>query len=329
MKILNTAPFDQQYLELLARDYGQLIAGIPEKERLLDNEEMINLIKKVQPDVLIVEVNEVNSTVLKQVDSLKVIAVCRSGTNNIDVQAATDKNITVINAPGRNAVAVAEWTIAMMIDLARNFHKGVNLIREGAWENMVQTCYNLEGYELSGRTAGIIGVGSVGSEIAKKLDCWGMKTLGYDPFVSQKDVEGIGIKMTTMEELLQESDYVVLLASVSKENQGMIDQKRISMMKPTAYFINVARAALVDEAALFNALQTGKIAGAALDVHSEEPLPPNSPWFTLNNVTLTPHLGGATKETITRHSQMVYEDLLLIKEGRKPIHLVNPRVWNS
>jgi phosphoglycerate dehydrogenase-like enzyme len=194
---------------------------------------------------------------------------------------------------------------------------------------MVKTCYDLEGYELAGRTVGIIGIGSIGKAVARRLSCWDMEAIGYDPFVSQSEVADLGITMTSLEELLAKSDFVLLLASVNDENRAMINKERLSLMKPSAYLINSARASLIDEASLLDVLQTGKIAGAALDVHPEEPLPLDSPWLTLDNALLTPHLGGATKNTITKHSKMIYEDLLRIKRNEKPKNLVNPEVWES
>lgn len=328
MKSLYTAPFDQDYLALLEKNLGEVKAGVPEKDRLLDNDEMVLMINDVRPDVMIVEVNVINDVILKQVEGLRVIAVCRSGTNNIDVRAATEEGILVINTPARNAVAVAEWTIAMMICIARNFCQGALLIQNRGWVDMVKTCYDLEGYELAGRKVGIIGIGSIGRVVAQRLRNWEMDILGFDPFVSQTDVEGINVKMTSLEALLAESDFVVLLAAATDENQGMISNEQISLMKSSAYLINSARASLIDENSLLKALKTGKIAGAALDVHHKEPLPFDSPWFELDNVILTPHLGGATKDTITKHSQIIYEDLLRFKRRQIPKNLVNPEVWD-
>ena len=329
MRILYTAPFDHYYLELIRRDCGEVFAGTPEKEKLLDSLEMIHIINDIKPDGVIVEVNKLDSTVLDRVDGLKVISVCRSGTNNVDLESATEKNIQVTNTPSRNAVAVAEWTIALMVNIARNFHRGVEIIKNHNWVDMVKTCYDLEGYELANRTVGIIGVGSVGKQVAKRLACWDMNIFGYDPFVSQESIGTLGIKMTSQDHLLQESDFVILLSAVTPETKGMINRERISLMKPSAFFINTARASLVEEESLLDALIDGAIAGAALDVHHEEPLPVDSPWLKLENVILTPHLGGASKDTIIRHSRMVYEDWLRLADNKKPLNLVNPEVWTK
>jgi phosphoglycerate dehydrogenase-like enzyme len=329
MRFLNTAPFDQEYLQLVEQRLGEVVVGVLEEDRLLDNREMVLIINETQPDVLIVEVNVLNEEVLRQVDSLQVIAVCRSGTNNIDIQCATEKKILVINTPARNAAAVAEWTIALMISIARNLYKGAHLIQKRDWKDMVKTCYELEGYELTGRTVGIIGIGSIGRTVAQRLRCWDMNVIGFDPFVSQIEVADLGINMTSLETLLAESDFVVLLAAATDENKGMINKERISLMKPSAYLINTARASLICESALLDALQNRKFAGAALDVHHKEPLPLDSPWLTMDNVLLTPHLGGATKDTITRHSRMIYEDLHRIINNEKPRNLVNPEAWGS
>ena len=328
MDILYTAPFDKGYLNLISNHVGKVIPGVPEEDRLLGRDEMVSLLNHHRPQGIIVEVNVLDREILDQVNFLEVIAVCRSGTNNIDLQAATEKGILVINTPGRNAVAVAEWTVALMINIARNFYQGAHLIQTRSWMDMVKTCYDLEGYELAGRTVGIVGIGSIGKALARRLLAWEVGIVGCDPFVSQEDVTDLGIRMMPLEQLLIESDYVVLLAAATKENQGMIGKREINLMKPSAYLINSARASLVNEDALLNALRSKRIAGAALDVHAQEPLPHNSPWLTLDNVLLTPHLGGATKDTITRHSRMIYEDLLRYQKKEVPRHLVNVEAWS-
>jgi D-3-phosphoglycerate dehydrogenase len=329
MKIFYTAPFDLKYLQLIEKNLGEIIPGIPEEEVLLDEYAFQDVLKETQPEILIVEINKVTAKVITAAPALRAIAVCRSGINNIDVGAATERNILVINTPGRNAVAVAELTVAGMISIARNLVKGVNLIRNRGWEDMVKTCYALEGIELGGRTAGIIGLGEIGKRLAKRLKAFEMELLGYDPYVKQNQLDELGINLVSLDELMRKSDFVILLASVTEESRGMIDSTLLSLMKPDAYFVNMARSALVMEAALLETLQEKRIAGAVLDVHSAEPLPFDSPWLSLDNVLLTPHIGGATKEMITNHSRMVYEDLLLFARGERPCHIVNPQVLEN
>jgi D-3-phosphoglycerate dehydrogenase len=329
MIVLNTAPFDPDYLHQMEIEIGQVIQGKPEEEDLLDVPAFQKLLSKTSPGVLIIEVNQVPAEVLASAPSLRVIAVCRNGTNNVDVEAATQQDIVVINAPGRNATAVAELTIANMIAIARNVVKGANLILNHKWEDMVKTCYALEGIELGNRTAGIIGLGHIGRQVAKRLIAFDMHLLGYDPYVKQSAFADFGVESTSLERLMAESDFILLLAAVTGENKGFINAELLSLMKPSAYFINMARSVLVDEKALLHTLQSKTIRGAALDVHSKEPLPVDSPWLSLDNVLLTPHLGGATEEMIFNHSKMIYEDLIRIKNNTYPKRFVNPNVWDT
>ncbi len=328
MKILITAPFDPTYLDLISQSVGEVIQGPPEDRGLLGRNEFLRLLNQYAPEVLVVEVNRVPGDIICDADYLRAIAVCRGGTDNVDVETATQRGLVVINAPGRNATAVAEMAIALMINLGRNIIPGAQLIQDRQWKDMLETCYALEGIELSGRVAGIIGVGAVGKEVAKRLKALEMRLLGHDPYVSQAQLADLDISMSTLEELMQESDFVILLAASTDETRGMIDGRYLAMMKPSAYFINMARASLVNESALIAALREKKIQGAALDVHSQEPLPADSPWLGMDNVLLTPHLGGSTTDAIRNHSTMIYEDLKRIADGKKPTRIVNPDVWS-
>jgi phosphoglycerate dehydrogenase-like enzyme len=329
MIVLNTAPFDPDYLHQVEVEIGQVIQGKPEEEDLLDVPSFRELIDKTSPGVLIVEINEVPGEVFASARSLKVIAVCRNGTNNVDVEAATQQGIIVINAPGRNSTAVAELTIASMIAIARNVVKGANLISDHKWEDMVKTCYAFEGIELGNRIAGIIGLGHIGRKVAKRLRGFDMRLIGYDPFVTKSIFTECGVESTSLEKLMTEADFILLLAAVTEDNKGFINAELLSLMKPSAYFFNMARSVLVDEEALLQALASKAIRGAALDVHSEEPLPLDSPWLSLDNVLLTPHLGGATAEIILNHSKMIYADLIRIKNGKCPKRIVNPDAWDN
>lgn len=327
MKIFNTAPFEPKYLELLEAQIGTVVQGLPESERLLAPYELRRELAEHSPDVLIVELNPVTKEAIQAADALRVLAVCRSGTGNVDIQAATKKGILVIRAPGRNASAVAEMTIAMMINIARNIPAGIKLIQDHKWVDMIRTCYDLEGLELAGRTAGIVGVGAVGRALARKLTGFNMRLLGYDPYVNPETLKDLPLEIISLEQTATQSDFLILLASVTEESRGMINADVISKMKPSAYLINMARSALIDMQALYTALLNHRIAGAAMDVHEKEPLPVDSPWLLLDNVILTPHLGGATRDAVRNHSRMIYEDLTRIFNGCRPLHLANPEAW--
>ena len=288
MRILYTAPFDQYYLDLINENCGEIFAGIPEEYRLLDSYELGHLVNEVKADVLIVELNQVNAEVLDQANDLKMIGICRSEVDNVDVTKATEKNILVTNTPSKNAGAIAEWTVGLMINMSRKFYKGVEQLQQKPQLGKVKPQCEMQGIELAGRTAGIIGLGRVGREVAKRLYGWEMKVIGYDPYVSQSIVDPYRVKLTSMEYLLTQSDFIIMLAALTKETQGMINENSFGLMKPSVYLVNSAQASLVDEGALLDALQNCEIAGAALDIYREEPLPVESPWHALENVIFNP-----------------------------------------
>jgi len=323
MKILCTAPFDQKYLDRIPHEIGNLVIGPPEISGLLSSKQLHDLVATENPEVLIVELNQVTSKIIRSAPKLEIIVVCRGGTSNIDVVEASNENVLVLNTPGRNAIAVAEWAIAHMLNLARNFHTGIDIIKSKQWVNMLNTFNQLEGYELSGSSLGLVGFGSIGKEIVKRLASWDMDFFVFDPYIPEVVVNNWPIKRVSLNELFSLSDYLVVAASATQETKGMINKKCLDKMMSTSYFINIARSNIVDNQALFELLKEKKIAGAALDVFDEEPLAHDSPWFELDNVVLTPHLGGATKDVIRRHSKMVFEDLLAWKNGLRPKNLVN------
>ncbi len=329
MKILCTAPFEPGYVQLLKERVGPVVLGPPEAERVLTAREVRQELTAHSPEILIVELNPVDEEAMGSAETLKVVAVCRGGTSNVDLRAATERGVLILRAPGRNAVAVAEMAVAMMINIARNIPAGVRLIQDGKWVDMVRTCYDLEGHEIGGRTAGIIGLGAVGRELARRLAGFNMRLLGCDPYVSRQELKELGLEMASLEQATAESDFLILTTSVTDETRGMINAEVIAGMKPSAYLINMARSALVDTRALYAALAGHKIAGAALDVHDDEPLPHDSPWLSLDNVILTPHLGGATRDAIGNHSRMICEDLTRIVSGCRPLHLANPEAWDE
>jgi len=317
MKIINTAPLSEAYIRLLQEEYT-FIQATPEEESLLDENQFIRWINQENPEIIIVELNEVTREVIQAAKALKVIVVCRGGTNNVDLDAAKKKGVIVINTPARNAVSVAEFTIALMINLSRYLIPSANLVRNRQWTHLMDTFYQFEGCELSGKTAGIVGLGVTGQEVAKRLKAFDMRLLGYDPVISPEMALNIGVDLVRLDDLMKQSDYVLLHAAVTDSSRNMINQATLSLMKPSAFLINMARAALIVEEDLLKAVRSKQIAGAALDVHSVEPLPLDSPWLDTEGVILTPHLGGATHEIITRHSKMLYDDLLLIKRGKEP-----------
>ncbi len=237
--------------------------------------------------------HRIDKTVIDNAKNLKIIARAGVGLDNIDVDYAIRRGIKVISTPDASTKAVAELTIGFMIALARRVIEFDRLMHNGEW------CRNSKlGVELTGKTLGIIGLGRIGSQVARLAKMFGMRIVAYDPYVSPIKAEKLKVELKkNLNDLLIESDFVSIHASLTSETRGLIGERELRLMKPTAFLINTARGAIVDENALVKALKEKWIAGAALDVYSEEPLPKEHPLREMENVILTPHIGGSTLET--------------------------------
>ena len=240
------------------------------------------------------------------------------GLDNVDIPAANKKKIQVSYTRGANSDSVAEFTIALTFALAKKLHNVTSLIKKNEWRN--SSCYGLELLE---KTAGIIGLGVVGSKVATKLSCLGMKVLAMDPFISPENAAAVHAELTDLKTLLTQSDVVSVHAQVTDENKHMIGRNEFALMKPTAYFVNTARGVLVDERALYEALRDGKIAGAAMDAYEMEP-PLGSPFLSLDNVILTPHIASWTADALRKEASSAVEEARRILLGIRPMNLVNP-----
>ena len=270
----------------------------------------------------------VTRRVLDAGDRLRAI-VCRStGIDYLDLPEATRKGILVTNLPDYCAEAVVEHALGLLFCLCRPIVRGVRAAFEGNWEERGK----LQGIEVEGKTLGIIGLGRIGRRMAEKASGLGMKVIFYDPFVPGESVKTKGYgKTETLSDLVKHSDFVSIHASLISETNSMFGEEAFRGMKPTAYFLNVARGEIVDEAALYRALKEGWIAGAAVDVLSKEPPEKDHPLFRLDNILVTPHIGWNTQEALERSKTQVKEIVTSILQGRFPINVVNPEVrgrWN-
>jgi len=251
---------------------------------------------------------QVNAELLAKARKLRVIGRAGVGVDNIDLEPATRQGIAVMNTPGANAVAVAEHTLAMMLALARHLCRANELMHAGKWEKK-----SLQGTELLGKTLGIVGLGRVGMEVARRARAFGMEIIAHDPFVSVMVAKDQGIAIAKLEEVYAASDYLTLHVGLTPQTTGMINAESLKKMKRGVRLVNCARGELVDEAALAHALKQGHVAAAALDVFVEEPLK-NSPLTALDNVILTPHIGGSTHEA---QEAVGYQIALQVKEYLK------------
>ncbi len=233
---------------------------------------------------------QADAALLQHAKKLRVIGRAGVGVDNIDLEAATNKGIAVMNTPGANAVAVAEHTLGLMLAMARHLCRADVSMHAGKWEKK-----SLQGVELRGKTLGVVGLGRVGMEVARRARAFGMELVAHDPFVSVAVAKDQAIRLVALDELYAAADYITLHVGLTPQTAGMINQASIATMKNGVRLVNCARGELVNEADLAAALKSGHVAAAALDVFAEEP-PTNSPLVALPNVILTPHVGGSTHE---------------------------------
>jgi D-3-phosphoglycerate dehydrogenase len=243
-------------------------------------------------------------------DKLKVIGRAGVGVDNIDIPAATAKGIVVMNAPSGNTISAAEHAFALMMTLSKNIHSAHPMLKNKKWEK------KLLGVELYGKIIGIVGLGRVGSHMAKMSKGIGMKVVGYDPLITKEKADSIDVELVDLDELLKMSDFISLHVPRTNETKNLINENTLNKMKKNARIINCARGGVVDEAALYKALKEGKIAGAALDVFAQEPLV-DSPLLELDNVVFTPHLGASTYEAQINVAVNIANSIALaLKEGK-------------
>ncbi len=251
---------------------------------------------------------KVDARVLEPATKLRVIGRAGVGVDNIDLEAATKKGIAVMNTPGANAVAVAEHTLGLMLAMARHLCRADALMHAGKWEKKT-----LQGTELRGKTLGIVGLGRVGLEVAKRARAFHMTVVAHDPFVSTSVARDLEIRMASLDEIYATADYITLHVGLTPQTAGMINAENIKKMKRGVRLVNCARGELVDEAALAEALKSGQVAAAALDVFHDEPLR-QSPLTALENVVMSPHIAGSTHEA---QEAVGYQIALQVKEYLK------------
>ncbi|MBT3216089.1 MAG: phosphoglycerate dehydrogenase [Candidatus Marinimicrobia bacterium] len=234
---------------------------------------------------------KVNADILEQAKDLQVVGRAGVGVDNIDIPAATRKGVVVMNTPDVNTVSAAEHTIAVMLSLSRNIHLGHAGLAMGEWNR-----HALVGSELRGKSLGIVGMGKIGREVMTRCRSFDMNVLGFDPFLNPELFNPEEVTMMDLDSLLKQADFITLHVPLTDDTRDLIDSNKFTMMKPTARIINVARGGIINEKDLADALNSDRIAGAAVDVFTEEPLPQNHPLLSAKNIVLTPHLGASTEE---------------------------------
>jgi D-3-phosphoglycerate dehydrogenase / 2-oxoglutarate reductase len=259
--------------------------------------------------VLIRSATKMDAEAIAAAPDLKIIARAGVGLDNVDVPAATAAGVLVVNAPTSNIVSAAELAVSLLLAVARNVVPANLALKKGQWKRS-----QFGGVELQGKTVGIIGMGKIGMLVAQRLAGFDMKFVAYDPYVASAPKGGPEIKMVSLDELLAASDFVTIHIPKTPETAGLIDSAALAKMKPTAFVINAARGGVLDEDALFDAIKSGTIAGAGLDVYATEPCT-DSPLFALDNVVATPHLGASTEEAQEKAGVAVAESVVAAFAG--------------
>ena len=336
MKIFFSAEYDEKELKPLY-ELGEVVKegwalGLPK----FSEEELVE--KTKDADIIITSYDDITRKVIEGAPNLRLIACTRATPVNVDMEAAKERGIPVLYTPGRNSDCTAEMTIGLMLSVARHIPQAYRALKEGKytadpsvhketheglrkdviWDMNMDSPYMVfKGTQLKGKTLGILGYGSIGRRVGKIARAIGMELLIYDPYVGEIDVEEFGIrKADSVADLMKESDFVTCHMKVTPETTGIISREMIALMKPTAFFINASRGAILDEDALIDALREKRIRGAAFDVYASEPIRSNHPYITeLDNVIITPHIAGATEEVLTNHTKMIVSDVKRFLRG--------------
>ncbi|MHA1979314.1 MAG: hydroxyacid dehydrogenase [Candidatus Hodarchaeales archaeon] len=281
------------------------------------------------PDELLAEINKYDAVIVRSAtkiprevieagSNLKVIGRAGVGVDNIDVKAATEKGIYVVNSPLASTISVAEMTIALILALGRRVVQASIRTKKGEWPKK-----DFMGLELFGKKLGFVGCGRIGSEVAVRAIAFGMKPIIYDPYLPPELFLKFGAdEITDLDELFKQSDFITIHALLNDETRAMVSTRQFDLMKPTAYLVNCARGGIVDEEALYVALKEGKLAGAALDVFTVEPAK-ETKLFELENLYVSPHVAASTKEAQDRAGSITAEQVRLVLTGQKPEFCVN------
>jgi D-3-phosphoglycerate dehydrogenase len=297
MKILISDPIEQSCVDILTREGFQVDQkpGIPPEE-----------IKKIIPDytaLIVRSGTKVTADIIQEARTMKVIGRAGAGVDNIDVDAASRRGIIVMNTPGGNTVSTAEHTVSMMLSLSRNIPQAYKSLVDGKWDRK-----KYMGTEVMGKTLGIIGMGKIGREVAARCRAFGMTVIGFDPVLANDVASKLGVELVPLDEIFRRSDFITVHTPLNDETRGVLDEKTLAKCKKGVRVINCARGGIIDETALLNALNSGHVAGAALDVFVEEP-PKGNPLLQHPRLIATPHLGASTEEAQEKVAIQIAEQL--------------------
>lgn len=289
-----------------------------------DEEEIVRIAKEA--NAIINNLLPMSKETISALDKLQLIVRCAVGYDNIDLKAATENKVVICNVPDYCTAEVADHTLGLILSLSRKIPWIDSYTKKGRadfsadWKNFAPI------YRLNGKTAGIIGFGKIGREVAKRLKAFGLRILVYDPYLPQKIFENFGVAPVALEDLLKTSDIVSIHCPLTKDTYHLISKDKLGLMKKTAILVNVSRGPIVDEEALYEALKNNLIQSAALDVFEKEPLEKNSPFLKLKNVIITPHIAWYSEEAAIDSRKFASEEILRFFKGVKPKNIVNLEV---
>ncbi|TPN01913.1 2-hydroxyacid dehydrogenase [Mesorhizobium sp. B2-1-3A] len=300
-------------------EFGNPALGLDKiKEYFGHPDEVVDFIGDAE--ILVTQLAPLSDDMMRRLPGLKLVAVSRGGPINIDMAAAKAHGITVVNVPGRNATAVAEFTIGAILAETRLIRVGHEALRKGEWRGDLYRA-DRTGRELNEMTVGVVGYGNIGTKVVRLLRAFGCHVLVSDPYVQlSAEDRNAGVELVALDDLLSRSDVVTLHSRVTEETRGLIGKDTIARMKPGVIFVNTARGPLVDYDALYEALVSGQIASAMLETFAVEPVPSDWPLLQLPTVTLTPHIAGASVRTVTYAAEQAAEEVRRYLAGLPPVN---------
>ncbi len=312
MKVLVAEPISDEAIKAMKN------AGLHvDVKTNLSREELLKIIPEYNA-LVVRSQTKVDKEIIEAAKNLEIIARAGVGVDNIDIETATKRGIVVVNAPGGNTVSAAEHTIALMLSAARKIPQADRSVKEGKWERK-----KFIGIELRGKTVGIIGLGRVGYEVAKRCKALEMNVIAYDPYVQRERAEHIGVKLVDFDTLLREADIITVHVPKTRETVNMISYDEFEKMKDGVIIINAARGGVINEDALYKAIISGKVYAAGLDVYEKEPPDPNNPLLKLENVVTTPHIGASTREAQLSVGMIIAEEIINMARGLPVRNAVN------
>ena len=311
MKVLAADGISTKGIELLEKEFEVVV-----KEKI-SHEELLSIIPEF--DALMVRsASKVTADVIERAEKLKIIGRAGVGVDNIDIPAATARGIIVINSPGGNTIAATEHTMAMMLAMSRHIPIANETLQKGEWNRKKYV-----GVELRGKTLGVVGMGRIGSGVAKRALAFDMNVIAYDPYINEERAKSLGVRVASLDDVIAEADFITVHMPLTPETKGMISMEQMKKMKKGVRLVNCARGGIIDEADLAQAVKEGIVAGAAIDVFTSEPIPADHPLLGIPGIILTPHLGASTVEAQIGVSVDVSEGILAALKGEPVSTAVN------